>query len=227
MSLRTFVSRCNPHILRRRSQLSYVSTITQPNALIGKTAQFSSKSAKPWSFNPMSMAGLDQESQFIKQMEDIAAAPAWSLEVYCDQLGQLTGSIRAKVTSGILGSKEVDDAKQSQKVGESLMKVVGRDAGVDDVSSLTKLDLLKICDDAKVSEETLRGEIFKFQQTFTIYRLLKELKKNGKEIPSSSDDMRKMMQIYGPKFLTKEEKKKLKKMMTKQAKNGRGIPGWD
>ena len=104
----------------------------------------------------MSMAGLDQESQFIKQMEDIAAVPVWSLGVYCDQLGKVTGSIRAKVTAGLLGSKEVADAKQSQKVAESLMKYVGRDASVDAVSSLTKLDMLKICDDASVTEETLQ-----------------------------------------------------------------------
>lgn len=172
----------------------------------------------------MSMAGLDQESQFIKQMEDISSVPAWSLGVYCDQLGNVTGSMRAKVTAGILGSKEVSDAKQSQEVGEYLIKVVGRDANVETLSALGKLDRLKISSDAGVSEETLRAEIFKFEQTFQIYRLLKELEKRGKDIPTNSDEMRKMMQIYGPQFLSKEEKKKLKKMMTRQARSGR-MPG--
>jgi hypothetical protein len=204
-----------------------IGRIPQPVVRLQDAGFASSSGSEKWSFNPMAMAGLDQESQFKKQMADIAAVPKWSLGVYCEQLDKVTGSIRAKVTAGLLGSKEVADAKQSQKVAECLMKAVGRDADVEALRSLGKIDRLKISNDAGVSEETLREEIFKFEQTFTIYRLIKELEKRGKEIPKSSEEMRKMMQIYGPSFLTKEEKKKLKKVMMRQAKSGRGLPGLD
>lgn len=172
-------------------------------------------------YNPMSYMSTDQESQFLKQMEDLNAEPVWNVGVYNKQLIETTKSTRVKLTAKLLGSQEVEEAKKSQRISGSIIKVVGHNTTGEALTGLGRIELLKIANEAEITVATLEEEIQKISSWSQVHRLVRFLKSKGKDLPKSSTEMQHAMQIYAPKLLTKQEKKALEKQMKANMENQR------
>lgn len=95
-------------------------------------------------------------------MEDIANVEKWNLSAYREILFKTANSWAAKVP--LLGSSaEVKNAKESLKVADSIMDVLGRQATLEILYNMSRLEKLKAADGARVALERIEKEVLNFE----------------------------------------------------------------
>ena len=102
-------------------------------------------------------------------------------------------------------------ATQMQRVVSGVMQVAGKDATIDDLEKLGRADKLRAALAAETTEEEVNGLIFQFQAMSLMHRVVRTRKLEGKSIPQTMEAMQTVLQVEGPKFLTKSQKAKFGK----------------
>jgi len=126
-----------------------------------------SPSSKTSSYNPVSgmwdnYKHKTSKQNFKQQMEDIANVEKWNLSAYREILFKTANSWAAKVP--LLGSSaEVKNAKESLKVADSIMDVLGRQATLEILYNMSRLEKLKAADGARVALERIEKEVLNFE----------------------------------------------------------------
>lgn len=154
---------------------------------------------------------------FREQMEDVQKVDHWTLGAYYDQLGKTATSWKSKIP-GVSSATEVKNAKESYEIVECIMNIVGQDASLDDVFAFGRKEKLKAANAAGVTVERINQEIRNFEVTNQTHILMMELKKLGKPIPETPDEMRNLVQVHARKLLSKEEKERMAKIMQNKMK---------
>ena len=171
------------------------------------------------SFNPFSgMWGNYQDNKtkknFRDQMEEVAAINSWNLGAYHGQLAKTAKSWKASVP-GLRGMSEVKSAKDGFDIVDKMILAIGEDANVEDLYALGELEKLKIANEANLTVERLENEIRNFEAAAQTHRLIMMLKKQGKSVPDTPDEIRQLLMANARQLLTKPEKKRMEATMKK------------
>lgn len=192
----------------------YLSTAPPPD---------SGDSEKKSSYNPFSgmwenYQGDRTKRNFKEQMEEVAAVETWNLAAYRGQLAKTAKSWKASVP-GLRGTSEVKSAKEGYDIVDKMILEIGEDADVEDLHSLGQLQKLKIANEANLTVERLNSEIKNFEASAQTYRLMRMLKKKGKDVPETPDETRQLLMVNAKKLMTKPELKRMEQMMRKSMMN--------
>lgn len=202
---------------KHRHQPTSIPFNNNPLTVASSCSPYSTSSINNSSMNPFS-GKWDQyqenktKKQFRTQMEDLAAVEVWTLGAYKDVLAQTADSWKSKMPL-VRSQKEVKDAKESFEIMNSIIEFFGKDSTTEDLIDVGRKERLMVANAAGVTVERINLELQKFDVSHQTHRVIQHIKKEGKEFPESASELQEVARSIGTKFMTKQEKLKIKQQM--------------
>jgi hypothetical protein len=189
-------------------------------------ARFSTQESSSF-FSPINWWKERQEKKeaekYKTRIAEMAEKEKWTLAEMKKELDEAEQSWLSKL-GGDRVSKELAVAKQMHKSVSGIASIVGLDASDDELDGLSKKDKLKAAVAGETTVEDINLLIQQFQSMSLMHRIVRKRKVEGKPIPQTPDALQAIMQVEGPKLLSKTQKarimdaqaKKMKKVLRKR-----------
>ena len=145
----------------------------------------------------------------------MALKEQWTVGDMQQELKEVVDSWAAKVP-GLNNNKETKQAKEMYHTFAGIIKVVGKDATSDTLSNLKHVDGLRAALAGETTVESVNELVHQFEQMELMHRVVRSRHLQGKPIPQSLESMQAIMQVEGPKFLSKAQRSRIIKQQRAQ-----------
>jgi hypothetical protein len=132
-----------------------------------------------------------------------------------DELSDALNTWTAKMPI-ISNNKEIKIAKQMQQTIQGIVNVVGRDATLDTLQSMSRTEKLKAAIQGTTTVDAINTFVQQFNSMDIMHKVLRQRQSAGKPLPATAEAMQIMIQQYGPTVLSKSQKSKLVQQQKKK-----------
>jgi hypothetical protein len=151
-----------------------------------------------------------EKERYQEQMERLANMEQLTLESYKKELERgLTGW--GASLSSLLQSKEVKMAKEVVSAVDGIIEVMGKDANVDELLEMTRLERLKVAAACNKTVEEVGILLLQIQNMDVMQRILRRRKLEGKPIPEDPTHLHNVIKNDALNVMTKTQKTLMKK----------------
>eukprot|EP00591_Stephanopyxis_turris_P002743 CAMPEP_0195522170 /NCGR_PEP_ID=MMETSP0794_2-20130614/20079_1 /TAXON_ID=515487 /ORGANISM="Stephanopyxis turris, Strain CCMP 815" /LENGTH=254 /DNA_ID=CAMNT_0040651861 /DNA_START=140 /DNA_END=904 /DNA_ORIENTATION=- len=141
-----------------------------------------------------------------EQLEKMSNYAVWNLNAFAAELDHSLGGWANKIP-GVGQLKDIKALRESRKVLDAAISVLGEDAVANDMKNIGKKEKLQICIKGEATMEELNQVITQFESMEMMHRVLRYRKAKGVPLPTDEAAMRTAVQEDAQKLITKTEKK--------------------
>ena len=132
----------------------------------------------------------------------------WTLNDMKSELDEVVSSWTSKVP-GLNNNKETEIAKKMHQVLTGLVNIVGPDATMDRLETMTRTEKLKAAAAAQTSVQEINMLVNQFSTTSLMHKVLRARKVAGKALPETPEATQAVVQTEGRNYLSAQQKQKL------------------
>jgi hypothetical protein len=184
---------------------------------------FSSRSDQPKSssnsgFSPLSWWQNRQETKsaekYRERIERMSQKETWTVDDMATELKDIVTSWSAKLSQ----DKDTKVVKEMHKILQAIGKVLGPDATSDTVETAGRLQKLQAAVAGECTVEKINAGMKQFQVMALMHRVVRKRKLDGMPIPQTMESMQAIVQLEGPKLMSKAEKSRMMKIEQQKMK---------
>ncbi|EED96327.1 predicted protein [Thalassiosira pseudonana CCMP1335] len=155
-----------------------------------------------------------QAAKLVDQIALMANSPTWTVKMFADEVDETLSSWKTKMP-GVGGTKEVQAARQTQKVVKAMVDQLGGDATAEVVSNMDRKQKLKLAIACEMPIDEVNMILKQFRNMELMHRILRYRKTNGIALPTDDAGLKMAMQQDGMKILSNKEKKEMREAASK------------
>jgi len=148
----------------------------------------------------------------------MANAESWTLLHFNDQIKEATGGWRSMIP-GMGRVDAIKKMRETQKLLEAAMDIVGSDAGAKELKEIGKKEKLKISLKSGAELKDINALVSQFESMDIMHRVLRYRVENGKPLPVSEEDAKNIMQNDVKYAFSEREMKDMQRQRMKLMKN--------
>jgi hypothetical protein len=211
-----------PHDCRQQQQQQQQQQQRQRLLLLDGKRWFSEEKKKSGFISRMRDAFTNRQErllaeEFTAQCERMANQDEWTIADFQKDLAKTTSSWRAMIP-GVGDSKEVETARESNKIALAIIETLGPNLCLGNMMNLSREDKLKIAIKSERSVTEINVFMNLCQHVDIMHKVLRQRKIEGKPIPKEQQALQSLIQTEGIRAMSNSQRKLIKAQMTKKSK---------
>ena len=158
-----------------------------------------------------------ESEKYKERVQSMAAKAEWTLTDMKGELDEVVTSWTSKVP-GLNNNKETEIAKKLHQVITGLISIVGDNATMDRLETMTRTEKLKAAAAANTSVQEINMLVQQFSTTSLMHKVLRHRQETGRPLPETPEATQAMVQAQGRNFLSASQKQKIVKSSERSMK---------
>ena len=151
-----------------------------------------------------------EADKYKKRILEMSNKPDWTLQDMKGELDEVVNSWTSKVP-GLNNNTETEIAKTLHQTITGLTSIVGTDATMDRLETMTRTEKLKAAAAASTTVQEINQLIQQFSTTDLMHKVLRHRQAAGRSLPDTPESTQAVIQAEGRNFLSAPQKQKMAK----------------